>query len=544
MKRDTFVTTLAKLYEYSTSAYPERTFLNLLDTDCTYTYASFKQKCDSMSAMLCRFGIGAGDRVAVFSASMPNWVVAMFSTVAFGRVFVPILPDSTEMEVTNIISHSESKVLFVSKKLVSRVSAECMDRLTLVIDMEDFSFIKKANDAFTCEGQCKEPQPDDLAALLYTSGTTGNAKGVMLSHRNFVANIKVSFDHEKCFKKDVWFSVLPLAHTYELSIGLLYPMYVGASVNYMSRPPATTVLLNSLKQVRPTVMLTVPLIIEKIYKQSVVPTVKKSKLLSWMDKHMHRTMCHLICRKLRKTFGGRIRFFGIGGAKLDPEVEKFLKDGGFPYSIGYGCTECAPMICSSKLGKTVPGSIGTPVSTMEVRLNDVNPETGEGEIVTRGDNVMLGYYKDPDRTQSAFTEDGWYRTNDLASMDEKGRFYIRGRLNNLILGPSGENIYPEEIEHVIADMGGVNESIVLEREGKLIALVNFDEETIDWDHEGEDEFFDKIEAQKQALMAFVNKRVKSNSRISDVEVMKEPFEKTATHKVRRFLYKNATGIRR
>lgn len=544
VKRSNYVTTLARLFEYSTRAYSKRKFLNLLDTDCNYTYGSFRRECLEVSRKMSQFGVGAGDRVAVLAPSCPNWVVAMFSTVSFGRVFVPILPDSTETEVTNIIRHSDSKVLFVSKKLLSRVSQECLDRLTLVIAIEDLSFIRKNDEAFTCDAVCKDPVPDDIAALLYTSGTTGNAKGVMLSHRNFIGNIAVSVAHEKARRKDVWFSVLPLAHTYELSIGLLYPMYAGASVYYMSRPPATTVLLSSLAKVKPTIMLTVPLIIEKIYKQSVVPTIQKSRTLSWMDKHMHRTMCRLICRKLKKTFGGRIRFFGIGGAKLDPQVETFLKTGGFPYSIGYGCTECAPMVCSSKVGQTVPGSIGKAVATMEVRLNDVNPETGEGEIVTRGENVMLGYYKDPDRTKAAFTEDGWYRTNDLATMDSKGRFYIKGRLNNLILGPSGENIYPEEIEHVIDDMDGVNESLVVEREGKLVALVNFGESAIDWNHEGEDEFFDRIEAQRKAVMAFVNKRVKGSSKISDVEVMKEPFEKTATHKVRRFLYKNAKGVGR
>jgi len=544
LRRDTYVTTLARLYEYSTATYAKRPFLNLLDTDCRYTYSSFRKRCDSLSKTLSQFGVGAGDRVAVLSASCPNWVVAMFTTVSFGRVFVPILPDSTENEVTNILTHSETKVLFVSGRMLSKVSEECMKSLTLVIRIEDFSVIKSDNEAFTCEGKCSEPMPDDIAALLYTSGTTGNAKGVMLSHRNFIGNIRVSLAHEKATRRDVWFSVLPLAHTYELSIGLLYPMFVGASVNYMSKPPATSILLDSLRKVRPTIMLTVPLIMEKVYKQSVLPTIAKSKTLTWMDRHMHRTLCRIICRKLRKTFGGRIRFFGIGGAKLDPQVEAFLKTGGFPYSIGYGCTECAPMVCSSKLGKTVPGSIGTSVSTMEVRLNDVNPETGEGEIVTRGENVMLGYYKDPSRTMAAFTDDGWYRTNDLATMDSKGRFFIKGRLNNMILGPSGENIYPEEIEHVIDDMGGVNESIVVEREGRLVALVNFDETAIDWNQEGEDEFFERLEAQKKAVIAFVNKRVKGNSRISDVEVMKEPFEKTATHKVRRFLYKNARGIRK
>lgn len=534
--RENYVSTLAKLYTFATTQFATRPFLSLLDTDCHYTYASFRKQCEQISKVLSQYGISAYDKVAVYSGSCPNWAVAMFATVTYGRVFVPILPDSTENEVTNILTHSDSKVLFVSKKLLKNVSQACQDKLTLIIDVDDFSFIRGDSEAFTCDGHCIDPTPDDIACLLYTSGTTGNAKGVMLSHRNFVGNVLVGYHHEKCFKKDVWLSVLPLAHTYELSIGLLYPMFVGGSVVYLQKPPTVSVLLDAFKKVKPSIMLTVPLIIEKVYKSSVVPTVSKSRFLTWMNKHMHGALCKLICQKLRNTFGGKIRFFGIGGAKLDPTVETFLKAGRFPYSIGYGTTECAPMVCSSPLWKTCPGSIGWPVYGMEVKLHNVNPETGEGEIVTRGDNVMIGYYRDPDRTRKAFTEDGWYRTGDIASIDKKGRFFIKGRLGNMILGPSGENIYPEEIENVIDNVSGVNESLVTMRGGKLVALVQADDNLIDWDHEGEDEFFRKLEEFQKSVMDQVNRMVKSNSKISNVEVMKEPFEKTATKKIRRHLY--------
>lgn len=542
--RESYVDTLSRLYEYSTAAFEKKPFLNLVGADTHYTYGQFKKRTDAMSKILGQYGIGAGDRVAVLSASTPNWSVAMFSSVAFGRIFVPILPDSSQSEVTNILNHSESKAIFVSKRLYPNISQECRDKLTLIIDIETLEIVKEKEDAFTIDGKVSRPMPDDIAAIIYTSGTTGSAKGVVLSHRNLASCAKSSYHCQKCNSKDVWLSILPLAHTYELSIGLLYPMYVGASINYLSKPPSVSVLLSAMKEVKPSIILSVPLIIEKVYKSSVVPTIKKSRLLTWMDKHFHKFTARIICRKLNMTFGGNVKFFGIGGAKLDVGVEQFLKDGKFPYAIGYGCTETAPLICAAAVKKTCPGSIGVSVHGMEAKLYNVDEATGEGEIVARGEHVMLGYYKDPARTKAAFTPDGWYRTNDLAIQDEKGRFFIKGRLNNMILGASGENIYPEEIENVISDVEGVNESVVLERDGRLVALVQFEESIIDWDHAGEDKFFDNLESRKQAILDYVNKHVSKGSRVSEVEVMEKPFEKTATQKIRRFLYKEAKGVSR
>ena len=535
--RENYVTTLAKLFEYATDNFAGRPMARFVDGGQEYTYESFKHKCLELSQRFNRFGISAGDKVAILSNNMPNWTVAMFSCVPFGRVTVPILPDSSESEVTNILTHSGCKAIFISKRMLKKLSDEVKDKMTLVIDIETFELIKKDDHAFTCEGHGADPQADDLASIIYTSGTSGKAKGVMLSHRNFCQNIIAAYHAQKAGKKDRWLSILPMSHTYEMAFSVLYPLYVGGCVYYIQKPPTPSILMKAMKDVRPTIMCAVPLIIEKIYKNSVVPTVEKSKTLSWLKKKAPRLLYWMIGKKLYKTFGGKLKFFGIGGSKLDPTVEEFLNKARFPYAIGYGLTETAPLITNACVGKTVVGSIGVPAYNVEVKLQNVNPETGEGEIIAKGDNVMLGYYRDPERTRAALTDDGWFRTNDLACVDSKGRYYIKGRLGNMIVGPSGENIYPEEIEQVINDIRGVEESLVIERDGKLVALVKFDEEFVDWNTlEKEEQFYEKLEARKKAVMDYVNKRVSKQSKIGEVNAMKESFEKTATQKIRRFKY--------
>jgi len=538
--REKYVDTLAKLYEYATTVYSKNQYTQWYDTkEGGYTYNSFKGKCDSLSKKLTQYGIGAGDKVAILSQSMPNWSVAFFSVVPFGRIAIPILPDSSENEVTNIINHSESKVMFVSQRLMGKVSQEVKDKLTLLIDIDNFEVLQADEDKFTCDGRTAVPTPDDIAAIIYTSGTTGSAKGVVLSHRNLASNVITCYHSCKRNEKDRWLSVLPMAHTLEMTLSMLYPMYCGATVYYLPKPPVASLLMKALKIVKPTTMLTVPLIIEKVYKGSVLPTIKKSRTLTWMNEHMNGLMCKIIGMKLKATFGGHISFYGIGGAKLDPEVEKFLLKANFPYAIGYGLTETSPLLGYAMHGWRAVGSFGYPVYNVKLKLHNVNPETGEGEIVAKGPNVMLGYYKDPKRTKSVFTEDGWFRTSDVAVMDEKGRFFIKGRNNNMILGPSGENIYPEEIENVINNVEGVSESIVVERDGKLVALVQPAENYIEWDKEYEDKFYEKLDSWKAKVMKMVNKNVSKASQVSSVEVMKEPFEKTATQKIRRFKYKDS-----
>ena len=469
-----YFSTLTDLYNYASSRYARRTASEYADGTMRYSYSQFKDCCDNISRILSNFGIGATDKVAILSENKPNWSVAFFAITAFGRIAVPMLPDLSHDEVENILAHSEAKAIFISKKQLAKLSKETVERLNLVIDIDDFTFVKATGESYTCDGKVSVPTPLDIAAILYTSGTTGNAKGVMLSHRNFCVNVMSSWYSFRISKKDVFLSILPMAHTYELSIGMLYPFAMGARVAYLQKVPTPSILLATLKQIRPTAMLSVPLIIEKIYKSSVIPAINGSKFLQFLQKHVSWLLYSLIGIKLRKTFGGRLKFFGIGGAKLDPTV--------------------------------------------------------------KGPNVMLGYYKDYERTVSVLSHDGWFRTGDLACCDGKGRYFVRGRLGSLIVGASGENIYPEEIENVINSMDGISESLVIERDGQLIALVQFNDNLIDWNLEGKDKFIEDIEARKKAVLEFVNARVSKFMKIRSVEVQKEPFTKTATHKIKRFLY--------
>ena len=528
--------TLADLYDYASLKYAKRTASEFTTGGQAYTYAHYRESVDNLSRTLCNFGIGFSDKVAILSENMPNWGVAFFATTVYGRIAVPMLNELSSSEVESILEHSESKAIFVSRRQLKKVSDAAMARLSLVIDIETFEFIKHDDDAFTCDGRVATPNPMDMAALIYTSGTTGSPKGVMLSHRNFCASVLDSWYAQPENRRSVFLSILPMAHTYEMTLGLLYPFSVGARVCYLQRVPTPTILKQTLKEVRPTTMLAVPLIIEKMYKTSILPTIRGSKFLSYLEQHAPRLLCMLVGFKLRSIFGGRLHFFGVGGAKLDPEVETFLHRAGFPYGIGYGLTETAPLICGAPPFKTHVGSTGLPCHGVQVRLDNVNPETGMGEILAKGPNVMMGYYKDYERTQSVLSQDGWFRTGDLASMDAKGRFFIRGRLRNMIVGASGENIYPEEIEHVINSFDGIGESLVIQRNGQLIALVKFEDNVLDWNLEGQDKFIEEVEKKRQAVLDFVNDKVSRFSKIKDVEIQKEPFNKTATHKIRRFLY--------
>ena len=491
--RENTCTTLHKVFDYATTNYAKRIAFQYVDGGQQYTYAEFRTKTERLSQRMSRFGIKHGDRVAIFSQNMPNWVVAFFAATAFGRVAVP-------------------------------------------------EFLKKNKEDFKCNGWVKDPQPDDLACIIYTSGTTGKAKGVMLSHRNLTSNLAAAFKAKPAFKKDRFLSILPAAHAYEMSVSTLYSFYVGATCYTLQKPPTPTILLAAMKKVRPTIVCSVPLIIEKVVKNSVLPTIQKSRVLSWADQHIPRVLRWFIGRRMVRTFGGKLAFFGIGGAKLDPAVEQFLIECKFPYAIGYGLTETAPLVCNVMVDKKKHlGSIGVATYKVDIRLDNVNPANGEGEIVVRGDNVMLGYYKDPERTLQVLDDEGWFHTNDIATVDETGHYYIKGRLNNTILGPSGENIYPEEIEQVINNIEGVEESLVMERDGKLVALVKFNDNAIDWDQATEDKWFEELEARKKAVLDWVNKKVGKNSKIGEVDAMKEPFEKTATQKIRRFKYKDSHG---
>ena len=529
--------TLTEVFNYSISKFAKRTSFCFSDGSDKYTYQEFGECCRRLSEQLANFGVNSGDRIAILSQNMPNWPIAYFSAVAFGRIAVPMLTELTPHEVGNIITHSEAKAAFVSKRLYDKIPEEVLSKLRIVFYTDDLSIARVGDEAYTCNGSLSAPTPDDLACIIYTSGTSGAAKGVMLSHRNFCANILEAWKAQPVNKHDIFLSILPLAHTYEMSIGMLYAFSHGAATYYLNRPPTPSVLIPSFSKIRPTIMLSVPLVIEKIYRSSIVPTVEKSRFLSHLKKYFPALLYWLVGMRLKKTFGGRIKFFGIGGAKLDIEVEKFLKKAHFPYAIGYGLTETAPLICNANPRQTHLGTTGIAAYGVQVRLENRDPETGEGEIVVKGDNVMRGYYKDYERTQSVFTKDGWFRTGDLASVDKRGRYSIKGRMVSVIIGPSGENIYPEEIESVINNINDISESLVVERNGRLVALVHFNDNVLDWNYENQDRFIEEMERRREEILKFVNERVNRSSRISDVEVEKEPFIKTATLKIKRFLYK-------
>ncbi len=507
------------------------------------SYKEVGERVEKVKDLLLNAGVGAGDKVAILSSSMPNWGVSYFAVTTAGMIAVPILPDFTGEELDLIIQHSEAKAILVSDKLYTKLSKATIERLNIVIRTKGLNVISQR---VTERAEAAIPQPDDLAAIIYTSGTTSKPKGVMLTHYNIAMQMTVIPPLFEYNEEDVLLSILPLSHTYECTLGMIYPFSRGAHVFYMDRPPTASALMPALAQVRPTVIASVPLIMEKIYRGKVRPTFEKNVVLRklygwrWSQKLLHK----VAGKQLNKLFGGRIRLFAIGGAKFDSEAEQFLYDAKFNYGIGYGLTETAPLLAGA-VGKMVRiGSTGPALQGVEIRLDDINPATHQGEIVVKTPCCMVGYYKNEEATKAVFTDDGWFRTGDLGSMDSDGWIYIKGRLKNMIVGPSGENIYPEDIEEVLNSNRFVAESVVTEEDGKLIALVHFDTSALE---EYYDEFKHKMAVSKEQLslkmeevkrdvMEYVNSKVNRFSRITKVVDNEGEFEKTPTKKIRRFIY--------
>jgi len=523
------------------------------------TYAQMGQNIEAVKAFLEAGNIKPGDRVAIYSQNMPNWGVVYFALQCMGVVAVPILPDFNAHELQNVLEHSEVKVIFISKSLESRLKEVESEFIEMAIRIDDYQVLKGENKSFVFDENAKctgdyTPQEDELAILLYTSGTTGDSKGVMLSQKNVLTNVIQSGSVQEILENDKFLSVLPLSHTYENTIGLLLPISKGAGVTYLKKPPVASVLLPAMATVKPDLMLTVPLIIEKVFKASILPTIQKKTATRLMHKYkLTRKLVYRIAgKKLYQTFGGNLKFFGIGGAKLDPVVEQFLRDAKFPYAIGYGLTETAPLLAGSGPEATKFQAIGPKVDNIELIINNPDPKTGEGEIWAKGSNVMLGYYKNEAKTKEVLTEDGWFKTGDLGVFDKKGRLSHKGRLKNMIVGANGENIYPEEIESLINNFKHVVESIVIEQKGKLVALVHFDREELETKIKGlttdiSSKVDDKLnEISKKVdetindlskeLKHYINTRVNKISKIQTLVVHPEPFIKTATKKIKRYLY--------
>jgi len=533
--------TLADVLRLASSRYAGRPALSLLGR-APIRYDELPARAQGVAGLLAARGVGPGDRVAIIGENCPAWGIAYLGVTSMGAVAVPILTEFPAGQVGTILEHAGCRAVLVSSRMREKLSAALRERRDAqpdIIDLEEAAAaIRGRPVAFPRVGA------DDLAVIIYTSGTTGHSKGVMLTHGNIVANVVATRTILSMRPGDRLLSILPLAHTYECSLGLVAALLQGAAVTYLDRPPTVSALLPALVAVRPTVMIVVPLVIEKVVRGRVLPELQRIALYGWRP--VGRLLNLVAGMKLRSLFGGRLRFFGIGGAALAPDVERFLAEARFPYAIGYGLTETAPLVAGCGPFRTHVGSVGPALAGVEVRLADAGP--AGGEIQVRGPNVMRGYYRDPERTREAFTDDGWFRTGDLGTLDARGGLAIRGRLKTMILGPSGENIYPEEIEALINQAEPVAESLVYGDAAGVTALVHLKPETLErlsarvavrqpaqWQ--------DGIAKAEQAAAALlerirrdVNERLAAFSRVTRFQLQPEPFEKTPTQKIKRHLY--------
>ena len=541
----------------SAEKFPERPSVSFVNQE-PIKYSEFYTRVVRLAYHLQAHGVKKQDTVAIWSENSPNWLITYFAIMRLGAIAVPILPDFSAAAVDNILKHAESKVLFISKTLYRKLLREGNNDVEVLVLLNDFTMHtnidgKESKDTFEhfCEQhkedienfKTPEVKPEDLASIIYTSGTTGTSKGVMLTHKNLVANTIQGYYTFPITEEDRFLSILPMSHTLEFTLGNLFPIMMGASTTYIDKPPTAAVLMPALKSVKPTIMLTVPLIMEKIYKSKIRPELTKSPVMKFFyGLSFTRKMLHRVAgKKLMATFGGEIAFYGIGGAKLDSDVERFLMEGKFPYAIGYGLTETSPLAAGTIPGNPRLGSTGPGVKWVDIKI--INPdETGEGEVVVYGPNVMKGYYKADELNKEVFTEDGGFKTGDTGILDKDNFLFIKGRIKNMILGPSGENIFPEEIEEAINKSEWVLESLVYELKGKIVARVEINQEEVNRQLKSIRGKAEDMEAEMTRVLnnikKSVNEEVHKFSRLSGIFEQKEPFVKTPTKKIKRYLYQD------
>lgn len=522
------------------------------------TYGELMRRIITVSHTLREKGVHKGSKVAIIGENSPNWVIAYLSTVFLGGIAVPILTDFHPQDVSNILRHSGSTGLFATKFNLMRLKGYDLGDVRFVISLDDFtpeesaievstlaSLLNKARSVALSIAErigiiSDEIEPEDVAAMIYTSGTTGNSKGVMLTHRNIVSNVTQVARVFDLNENDRTLSILPLAHSYEFTLGLLYVLAEGACIYYIGKKPTPALVEEAAHKVKPTVVPAVPLLLEKVYKSKVKRLLEEKKMLGAATKVP--ILRKLIYSKIRKAlmdfFGGELRCITLGGAPLSYEVEVFLRRINFPYAMGYGLTEAAPLVSGSLPSETKLGASGKVVPEMEVKIVNPNPETGAGEIWLRGPNIMKGYYKNESLTKEVLTEDGWLITGDLGYLDSDSYIYIRGRSKNMILTAAGENIYPENIEEKLNMHPWVQESVVYEKEGKIVAKVYLNYDVLKEELEGHSE-----REREQIVSGILNKirddvnhQLPHYSRLYGLFEYPQPFEKTPTNKIKRFLY--------
>ncbi len=515
------------------------------------TFGAVRAAIPRLAAFLQAQGLGRGDKIALLSENQPHWGLAFFAITAMGAVAVPIMHEFPAADVQRILRDSGARAVFVSARLQAAVPADALPPPGLVIRLDDWAILRGHPDSAAL---VSGPTPDwsamawpavnetDPASLLFTSGTAGLSKGVVLTHRNLIANAQ-SVDRMTggLSPADGMLSILPLAHATEFTLGLLVPFMQGAAVHYLKKPPAAATLLPALAAVRPTIVLAVPLVIEKIYRNRIQPRLQGSWLLRALCRipGARQLLFRMLGRKLEQAFGGRLRMFCIGGAALAEDVERFLAAAGFPYTVGYGLTETAPLVTGTPPERFVPGSCGQPIPGVEVRIADPDPETGAGEIQVRGPNVMAGYYTPPGAPAMTqpFTQDGWFMTGDMGVLDAAGFLFVRGRRKNIIVHPSGKKTHPEAIEQMLNEHPVIGESLVHADEGGLLASVFLDPDKLEQDgcpppaagveHES------AIARLLHRIMTDVNHRLPPWSRLRRIVRRMHPFDKTPSKKIKR-----------
>lgn len=522
----------------------------------SYHYKDIARKIAKIHLLLESAGIEKGDKVAICGKNSAHWAVAFFAAITYGAVPVPILHEFKADNIHHIVNHSEAKLLFVGDGVWENLNGSLMKNLRGIFLLNDFSLLQSESERlintrnrlneyfgrkypsrFTPEAvSYYEDSPEELAVINYTSGSTGFSKGVMLPYRSLWSNVEFCLEHLPFLKAgDGIVCMLPMAHMYGMVIEMIHPFAKGCHLHFLTRVPSPKIIMDAFAAVKPKLIIAVPLIIEKIIKTKVFPLLDKP-LMKLMLKvpFLDNQLLTKINDRLSETFGGNLVQMIIGGAALNREVELFLRRIGFPLTVGYGMTECGPLISYAPWDETRIGSCGRIVDRMEGRVDSPDPAHIVGELQVKGANTMLGYYKNDEATQAIFTPDGWMKTGDLCTIDEDGFVYLRGRNKNMILGPSGQNIYPEEIEDRLNNMPYVCESLIVEQEGKLVALVYPDIENAQRSNLAGH----ALEAQMEENIAALNKELPAYSQISRLKIYYEEFEKTPKRSIKRYLYQN------
>ena len=547
----------------SFNSYIENSIKNNWDCDAltdykgiTLQYHDVARKIEKLHILFEYSGIQKGDKIAISGRNSAHWAVAFFATLTYGAVAVPILHEFNASQIHNIVNHSESKLLFVGDVVVKSINPQEMPALEGIINIPDYSIFVSRSEKLTYAREHlnelfgrrypkafrKEhvkyhaDSPEELALINYTSGTTGFSKGVMLPYRAIWGNLDFCLQAigTKIPQRSNMLSILPMAHMYGMAVEFFFAFAHGCHLFFLTRLPSPAIIAQAFSEIKPAIVISVPLIVEKIIRKHVFPKVQTNgvKLLLGMPV-ISKKVKQRICEQVRAIFGGNAYEVIVGGAPLNQEVEKFLRNIDFPLTMGYGATECAPLITFSDHSDFVCGSCGTPVSYMEVKILSSDPQNIAGEIVAKGTNVMLGYYKNPEATAQALDQDGWYHTGDLATMSVDGHVFIRGRIKNMLLGSNGQNVYPEEIEDKLNSMALISESIIIQRQDKLVALVY-----PDFDEASQLGFTnDDLVAIMEQTREELNKQLPSYCHIHLFEIREQEFEKTPKKSIKRYLYK-------